>query len=61
MIHVAKKLDLAQSPLGIDFVIKRVPNLLDRNVLARLRIQSRTDSKEPQKFNTKSPKKKEQL
>lgn len=41
MIHVAQKPDLAQSPLRIDLVIKCIRDLLDRHLLASLRIQSR--------------------
>lgn len=41
MIHVTKQLDFTEGPLCINLVIKRIRNLLDGNVLIRLRVQSR--------------------
>lgn len=41
MIHVREQLDLAQSPLRINPVIKRIRDSLNRHLLLRLRIGSR--------------------
>lgn len=41
MIHVSKKLDLTQSPLRVNFIVKSISYLLQSHVLIRLRIQSR--------------------
>jgi hypothetical protein len=41
MVHVAKQLDLPQRPLGVDVVVKRVPDFLDRNLLASVGANSR--------------------
>lgn len=41
MVHVAKKLDLAESPLGVDLVVEGIRDLLNRDMLVRLRIQGR--------------------
>lgn len=41
MIHVSKKLDLTQSPLRVNFIVKSIGYLLQSHVLIRLRIQSR--------------------
>ena len=42
MVHVAKKLYFSQRPLGVDVVVEGIANLLDRNLLACLRVHSRT-------------------
>lgn len=44
MIHMPQQLDLSQRPLRIDPVVECIRNLLHRNVLVRLRIQSRAIS-----------------
>uniref|UniRef100_A0A0A9EXV1 Simk1 n=1 Tax=Arundo donax TaxID=35708 RepID=A0A0A9EXV1_ARUDO len=44
MVHVAKQLYLPQRPLGVDVVVERIANLLDRNLLPRLRVNSRADN-----------------
>lgn len=45
MVHVAKQLDLAESPLSIDLVIKSISNLLDGHMLVGLRIQGGAETK----------------
>jgi len=39
MFHVAEKLDFPERPLRIDPVVKRIPNLLNRNSFFGLRIR----------------------
>lgn len=41
MIHVSEKLNLTQSPLRINFIIKSIRYLFQRHMLIRLRIQGR--------------------
>ena len=48
MIHVAKELDLTESPLGINLIIKSVCDFLNRNALIRFRVHSRTEKKKNQ-------------
>jgi hypothetical protein len=57
MIHMTKQLDLTESPLRIDLVIERIRYLLNRHVLARLRIQSRATK--PQNSDSKTQTQKE--
>lgn len=45
MIHVTQKLDFAQSPLGVNFIIKSICYLLYRHMLIRLWVQSRASQK----------------
>ena len=42
VVHVAEQLDFPQRPLGVDVVVEGIANLLDRNLLACLRVHSRT-------------------
>jgi len=42
MIHVTKQLDLTESPLSINLIVKSVSNFLNRNALVSFRIHSRT-------------------
>ena len=46
MVHVAKKLYFSQRPLGIDVVVKRISNLLDRNLLSCIRTNRRATNRE---------------
>ena len=39
MFHVAEKLDFPERPLCVDPVVKRIPNLLNRNSFFGLRIR----------------------
>lgn len=39
MFHVAEKLDFSERPLRVDPVVKRIPNLLNRNSFFGLRIR----------------------
>lgn len=42
MIHVTKQFNFAEGPLGINFVVKCIRNLLDGYVLIGFGIESRT-------------------
>lgn len=58
MIHMTKKLDLTQRPLGINLVIKRIRYLLYRHVLVRVRIQRGASTRNKKiKIRTKGGKK----
>jgi hypothetical protein len=46
MVHVAKELYLSQGPLGVDVVVKCVPNFLDRNFLSSIGTNSRATKRE---------------
>ena len=46
MVHVAQQLDFPQRPLGVDVVVERIANLLDRNLLPYLRVDSRAETRE---------------
>lgn len=46
MIHMLMKLNLSQSSLGDNNVVKCFTNLLDRYLIGRFRIQSSTESQE---------------
>lgn len=43
MVHVAEQLDLPERALGVDLVVERVGDLLDRHLLPRLRVERRAD------------------
>lgn len=63
MIHVTKQLDFTEGPLCINLVVKCIRNLLDGNVLIRLRVQNRAvhthnNKKQTQKFSIFHSKKK---
>jgi hypothetical protein len=58
MIHVAKQLDLPESPLGVDLVVERIRDLLYRHVLVRLRVQ-RGATQKPIKNSQNQKKKKD--
>lgn len=45
MIHVTKELDLTESPLGINLIVKCVCYFLNRNALVCFRVHSRTAKK----------------
>jgi len=53
MIHVTKQLDFSEGPLGVNLVVKRIRNLLDSNMLIRLRVQSRAIHTQQNKNQTK--------
>jgi len=55
MIHVTKQLDFSEGPLGVNLVVKRIRNLLDGNMLIRLRVQRRTIHTQQTKGNQKFP------
>lgn len=46
MVHVAQQLDFPERPLGVDVVVERIANLLDRNLLPWLRVDSRAETRE---------------
>lgn len=48
MIHVAKELDLTESPLGINLIIKSVCDFLNCHAFICLRVHSRTAKKKNQ-------------
>ncbi|BAS96225.1 Os06g0154550, partial [Oryza sativa Japonica Group] len=41
VVHVAEQLDLPERALGVDLVVERVGDLLDRHLLPRLRVERR--------------------
>jgi hypothetical protein len=51
MVHVAKELDLPQRPLGVDVVVERVPDFLDRNLLSSVGANSRAAKGETKQGN----------
>jgi len=51
MFHVAEKLDFPERPLGVDPVVKRIPNLLNRNSFFGLRIRSAANKSFKNQFN----------
>ena len=46
MIHVPQQLNFSQSAFRIDLIVECIADLLDGNLLASLRIDSRTGQKE---------------
>lgn len=45
MFHVTKEFDFSQCPLSINYIVKRVTNLLDGNLFVCFGINSSTNKK----------------